>query len=207
MSTGGFPIVVKKSPRPHHLFAVFVFHIADCLDGNTSFPNPSPSVATLKSKADAFAQANAKARAGGPGVVADRNAKREDLEADIDHLVDYVQGAVRAQTADPATAIAMILSAGLAVRKRGTAPKAPLAASRGSVSGEIVLVARAAGKMVVYSWEYSADEKTWIAAPQTMSARTTIAGLVPGQVYAFRFRARTPKGLGDYSDVVKLMAV
>ena len=35
-----------------------------------------------------------------------------------------------------------------------------------------------------------------------MQARTTVAGLTPGQLYFFRFRAHSRKGLGDYSDAV-----
>jgi hypothetical protein len=31
-----------------------------------------------------------------------------------------------------------------------------------------------------------------------------MTGLTPGQVYFVRFRAQTRKGLGDYSDVVKI---
>jgi hypothetical protein len=40
-----------------------------------------------------------------------------------------------------------------------------------------------------------------------MKADTTVAGLTPGQVYSFRFRAQTRKGLGDYSQVVSLMVL
>jgi hypothetical protein len=40
-----------------------------------------------------------------------------------------------------------------------------------------------------------------------MQASTSVTGLIPGQVYYFRFRAHTRKELGDYSDVVRFMAL
>jgi hypothetical protein len=197
------PIPVKKSPRPHDAFVTYVNHLVTCLTGNPSFTDPTPSVLSLAAQAEALAQANARARGKGPGLVADRNAKRENLEADIDHLVDYVRGLIRAQAADPAAATTMILSAGLSIRKSGKAPKPPLAAGHGSVSGEVTLTARAVAHTAMYFWEYSVDQVTWTSLPPTLRCKTTVADLVPGQLYFFRFRAHTRKGLIDASDAVK----
>ncbi len=203
MSTERMPIPVKKCPRSHDALVTYVKHLATCLTGNASFTDPKPSVLSLTAQAEALAQANAKAKGGGPGVVAERNATRNNLEGDIDHLVDYVRGAIKAQAADPAAATTMILSAGLSVRKSGKAPKPPLAVRIGSVPGEVVVVALAVASAGLYFWEYSIDQVSWASATGTMRARTTISGLQPGQMLYFRFRAHTRKGLGDYSDVVK----
>ncbi len=203
MSTERMPIPVKKCPRSHDSFVTYVKHLATCLTGNASFTDPQPSVLSLTAQAEALAQANAKAKGGGPGVVADRNAKRQNLEGDIDHLVDYVRGAVKAQATDPASATTLILSAGLSVRKSGSAPKAPLAIKAGAVPGEVWLIARALGRPALYFWEYSIDQVSWMSGAGTMRTRTTITGLLPGQMLYFRFRAHTRKGLSDYSDVVK----
>ena len=204
MSAERTPIAVKKSPRSHHVFVTYVTHLADCLSGNASFPNPTPSVAMLQSKAASFAQANARAKGGGPGAVADRNAARLDLEGDLDDLVFYVRKTVRAMAGDPAATLAMILSTGLSVRKSGKARKPPLAARHGLVSGEVVLAALAVAKTAMYFWVYSVDQVTWVSVTATLQASTTIAGLMPGQVYYFRFSAQTRRGLGEASDVVRL---
>jgi hypothetical protein len=203
MTSERMPIAVKKSPRPHDAFVTYVNHLVTCLTGNPSFTDPTPSVASLAAQASAMAQANARARGGGPGVVADRNARRAQLEGDIDHLVDHVRGVIRTQAVDPATATAMILSAGLSIRKSGKAPKPPLAAKHGSVSGEVKLMALAVAHTAMYFWEYSLDQLTWTSLPSTLRCKTTVADLVPGQLYFFRFRAHTWKGLGDVSDAVK----
>ncbi|MEO7331646.1 MAG: fibronectin type III domain-containing protein [Minicystis sp.] len=52
----------------------------------------------------------------------------------------------------------------------------------------------------------SVDQAIWTSSAGTMQARTTITGLLPGQLLYFRFRAHTRKGLGDYSNVVKCRA-
>lgn len=36
-------------------------------------------------------------------------------------------------------------------------------------------------------------------APESTGSKTTITGLTPGQLYYFRFRALTTKGMTDYS--------
>jgi len=207
MNTEQMPVAVKNSPRSNHLFVTYVLHLSTCLTGNTSVPNPTPSAAALKAMADDLSQANADARGGGPGLVADRDAKRKDIELQIDQLVLNVRVTVRAQAVDAATAVAMILSTGLSVRKSKSGKKPPLAAKHRGISGEILLLALAVAKTAVYFWELSVDQKVWTAVPETMKTSTTVSGLTPGQVYYFRFRARTRKGLGDYSDVVKLIVV
>lgn len=206
MSTESFPIAVKNSPRSHHLFVIYLYNFVECLTGNPTYPTPTPSVATLKSVADALVTANAKAKNGGSIAVADRNAKRVEAELLVDQLVTYVRVNVRVQAADPAAATAMILSSGLAIRKQTKPSKPPLAARYGPFSGEVLLVARSLDKSAVYQWEYSLDQATWTSVPQTLKASTKVAGLTPGQVYAFRFRAQTRKGMGDYSQVVTLLA-
>lgn len=207
MSTTSIPIAIKRSPRSHHKFATYVVHIADCLDGNASYPDANPSAATLQALAAAFILANAKAKHEGPAAVADRDEKRADLEDQLDVLVAYVRQKVKAEAADPADAATRILSAGLSIRKKGNAPKPVLAAKHGDLSGEIVLVARAVAKAATYYWEVSSDQTTWVSAPQTMRADTMISGLTPGEVYYFRFRAFSRKGLTDYTDVVALRAL
>ena len=113
---------------------------------------------------------------------------------------------VRAQAGDAATATAMIHSVGLSVRKRIPVKKPPFAAKHVPVSGAVVLVALAAARNAMYWYEYSLDQKTWTSVPQIMRSKITIAGLTPGSVYYFRFRAQARKEMGDYSQIVSLMA-
>jgi hypothetical protein len=47
--------------------------------------------------------------------------------------------------------------------------------------------------------------KTWVTAPATLQAKTTVAGLVPGSTAQFKYRAVTKTGEGDWSQRVSLM--
>jgi hypothetical protein len=205
MSNERMPVAVKNSPRANEKFVTYVMHIAGCLTGNVSCANPTPSVASLIAQATLLAQANVQAKGGGTGVVADRDLKRKDLEEDIDHLVDYVQGNIKALGLDATAAAAMILSTGLSIRKTTTAAKPPLSARPGLLPGVVLVVARALANAHMYYWEFSLDLKVWSSVTETAQAHTTVSGLTPGQVYYFRFYTRTRKGLGDYSDAVKCM--
>lgn len=207
MSTEKMPVPRKKSPSRHEQFVTYVYAIIACLTGSKSVTNPNPSVATLQGKADALAQANIKARNRAPGAVADRAAKRRDLEDDLNTLVDHVYGVVKTQATDPADATAIILSTGLSVRKQRSVVRSPLLAKHGAVSGEVLLMAAAVASVAMYYWEYSATQTSWSTVPETIQSRVTISGLTPGQTYYFRFRAKTRKGMGDYSDIVKLMVL
>lgn len=207
MNTKNMPIPVKNSPRQHDAFVTYVKLIVDCVTGNDNYPNPTPSIASLAAQVDDLSLANAKAKGGGPGVVADRNLKRKKLEADVDHFVDYIKGLILATATDPSAAIKLIVGAGLSVRKNGFAPKPAFAVKNSKIPGEVVLIARAVPGAALYFWEYTLDPATsWTSTPATTHAKTTIAGLTAGQMYYFRFRVHTAKGLGEYSDVVKCRA-
>lgn len=205
MKSDTFPTVVKRSPRSNHLMVTYLYKLATGVTGNTSFPSPTPSGAALSGAADALAQANAKATDGGKAAVADRNAKRDDADDLVDVFVSYVQSTVKATASDPSSAAAMILSTGLSIMKPRTLAKQVLAARYGDVSGEVVLVALAVGRKAMYFWEHSSDQTHWTSVPSTLTSTTKIGGLTPGQVYYFRFRAQTRKGLGEYVDPVSLL--
>jgi hypothetical protein len=207
MNLDAKPIAVKESPRSNYKFVTYVHHIAGSLKDNASFANVSPSAAAFQAAADKLAADNAAAKGGGPAATAARDAKRAEVELMLNTLVVNVQATVNTAGVDAAGAIAMILSTGLSIKKARVVNKPPLAARHGKVSGDVRLIARAVAKSAVYFWSYSMDQNSWTNVPETMKSGTTISGLTPGQVYYFRFQARTRKGLGDYSDVVKLVMI
>lgn len=122
------------------------------------------------------------------------------LAADI----DYAQSVADAQ-ANPADAAAIIESAFMSVRKSSSRQKPTLHAQSAGISGIVALEAAAVASVATYFWQCGLDQKTWINAGETMKARTEIAGLTPGQSYAFRFRALTRAGAIDFSQVVSLI--
>ena len=64
----------------------------------------------------------------------------------------------------------------------------------------------AASRRAAHDWEYSTDGgKTWVGAPSTLGARTTVTGLPAGTAVLFRFRALTKTGEGDWSQPTALL--
>jgi hypothetical protein len=171
------------------------------------FANVNPTAAMLKSMADALAQANGAVKGGGKALTAARNAKRKDAEEQVDHLVDSVNAIVKAAGVDAPNAASLILSTGLPVHATTVSHKPPLAVKHGPVSGEVFLVALAVARSAVYYWSWSLDMKSWTSVPETFAAKTTIAGLTSGQVYYFRFQAKTRKGMTDFIDPVKIVVI
>ena len=205
MSAAAMPTPVKNSPRSHPRFATFLASLALKMTNNPDFPTPTVTGPALKTMADTFAAANAKARNGGTDAVAHRNKLRKDAEELVDELVLYVRINVRARAGDAATATSMILGTGLSIQKETPVVKAPLTAKYGLASGQVELSARAVAKVAMYYFEYSLDGVHWVAVEEVLQTRTLVTGLEAARTYAFRFRAKTRKGMTDYSQVVTLL--
>jgi hypothetical protein len=172
------------------------------MTGNAYFANPSPTLAAITTDLDDLQIAEAAAISRVKGAVAARNEKRKALVASLQQLRAYIQSVA---DADEGNGPAIIESAGLAVRKRTTRKARVFAAKPGLTTGVVKVVAASAGHRASYEWQYSIDGgKTWILAPVTLQAKTTIAGLTPGAVVQFRYRAVTKAGEPDWSATVSL---
>ena len=190
-------------PKIVALLIVYAENIIKRMTGNPYFPAPTPALAALTTAIDELRAAEAAALARTKGAATVRNQKRTALVSQLHTLRGYVQTVA---DADAANAAAIIESSGLAVRKAPTRHARALAAKPGRISGEATVTAVVAARRASYEWQYSADGgKTWITAPTTMQARTTVSGLVPGSTVQFRYRAVTKAGEGDWSQAVSLV--
>ncbi len=69
-------------------------------------------------------------------------------------------------------------------------------------------MAVSAGSRACYDWESSLDGgKTWVAAPSSLQAKTTLVGFTPGVTVMFRYRAVTKTGEGNWSQVRAMRGV
>jgi hypothetical protein len=195
------PVAVFLSPRTPNGFLLYAKSVHAKVTACSALSYPG--LAVLGACIEAFDDAQVEAGNKSPIAVAERNAKALKVYQELGHLRDYVQAMVETMTS-PADAVALIVSAGLSVRKARNYAKPAFAAKYGAVSGEALLVALAVPRAHAYYWEYSVDQSEWTAMPETTKASTTLAGLTAGQVYYFRFRTLTPNGKTDYSQVVSL---
>ena len=194
--------VLKLSPRVKNVIG-FAQNVASALMNNPHFPAPNPSLATFQADVAALNQAETAVLSRTKGAVETRNAKLAVVRIDLENLKTYVQSV--AASAAPSDALAMIESAGLAVRKVTLHDKPALAAKQGSVSGAVNLVAKSAAKRAAYNWQYSTDQKTWITLPETLASKTGVSGLTAATQYYFRVQSVTKTGVGDWSQLVTLL--
>ena len=177
----------------------------DAVVGNPSLNKTTVDMSLFLADIVAFSDAVAKAANGGKGLVALRNARKVKVLATLRHLADYVQAEAEAQPTF-ADAVALIESAHFFVRKPATRNKAELEARNVvEMPGSVQLIALAVAVRATYYWQFSLDQLSWSSAPDTMKSSTMITGLQSAQTYFFRFRALTPTGPHDYSQVVSLL--
>jgi hypothetical protein len=196
-------LVALAMPKPVPAFIVYVRNVVERITGNAFFPTPVPTPIAITKATDDLQVAEAAVLTRVKSAVSVRNQKRAVLVALLEQLRGYVQTVA---DADPANSTAIVESSGLAVRK--TTPRKPhvFAAKAGPLTGTAKLVAPVAGTRASYEWQYSADGgKTWVAAPVTIQAKTTIAGLVPGSTVQFKVRPVTRAGEGNWSEPVSLI--
>lgn len=173
------------------------------MTGNPQFASPQPPLATVQAAIDALHAAETATLTRLVGSVAVRDEKRRALVSLLQQLQSYVQATADANLEQAAS---IIENAGMSVKKPHVQPPRVFAAKQGRVSGEVKLLAPKAGKYAGYEWAYSTDDKeTWVAAPYTVRASTTIAGFTPGTTVFFRYRAVTKAGVGDWSDPVSMI--
>jgi hypothetical protein len=177
--------------------------VVKAMTGNPSFLTPAPTLAAVATALDELEAAETAALARTKGAAATRNEKRAAVVLLLKQLGHYIQAVADASAEGGAS---IIESAGLAVRKAHTRRARAFEAKAGAVSGSARLVATSASRRASYEWQYSADGgKTWIPAPVTLQAKTTIAGLVPGATVLFKYRPVTKTGEGDWSQPASLV--
>jgi hypothetical protein len=195
-------IVTLNLPKRIPDLIVYANQIATAMTGNTSFPTPIIPITTLEADIAALNTAEQAVLTRTKGAAANRNVKLGVVRSDLEHEKAYVQ-----QIADqnPATAEAVIHSAGMAVKKTTLRNKADLAATLGPVSGSVHLVAKAVGHRVAYEWQYSLDQKTWTSAPVTLQAKADLTALTSGSTYYFRVRPVLKTGEAAWTQIVSLL--
>ncbi len=182
---------------------LYASNIVQKMTGNSAFLTPTPTLAALSAAVADLQAAETAALSRAKGSATVRNDKRTALVVLLQQLRGYVQSMA---DATPESGPEIIQAAGLGVRRIATRAARSFAATQGTVSGTATVTAVSAGHRASYEWEYSVDGgKTWVAAPVTLQAKTTVAGLAAGTNVQFRYRPVTKAGEGDWSQAVALL--
>lgn len=170
------------------------------MTGNPHFPSPTPSLAAVAAAVQDLSDAIVAARLRTLGAIAARTDKRAVLVALLQQLKAYVQAVADADIENQA---AIIVGAGMSVRKSPAFAGRVFSARRGVLDGTVKLLAPRAAQRAGYEWACSTDGgNTWVTLPITLQAKTLVTGLVPGSTVHFRYRATVKSGGGNWSEAI-----
>ena len=195
-------IVVLKLPTRIQALITYGTGIVKAMTGNPSFPTVAPLLAAISAAIADLQTAETAALARTKGATVMRDEKKTALVQLLQQLKGQIQTTADANVENGAS---IITSAGVAVKKTVVRSPRVFGAKPGAVTGTAKLVAASAGHRASYEWEYSTDGgKTWVTAPATLQAKTTVAGLTVGTSVQFRCRAVTKTGEGNWTQPVSL---
>jgi hypothetical protein len=195
--------VVIGLPKKHADRVFAANAILAALNNNNNFPNAGAQVTAAQAAVKTYAQAVTDAKNKVHGASTVRGEAYVAMVKAFDPLIAIVQAQVDAHLDQAAT---LAESAKMKLRKKPARTKPDFAVYDGKVSGQVHLVVRAIAGALLYYWEISSDQKTFSVSLDTSSANAFISSLTPGQTYYFRFRVRTRKGMGDYSQIITHIA-
>ena len=197
------PIAVLILPKRVPALITYAQSVVTAMTGNPSFPAPAPALPVVTTAIAALQTAETTALTRVKGAVEARNQERAALVTLLGQLRGYIQTVA---DADVETAATVIRSAGIAVKRTGARSPRVFDAQQGAASGSARLVAATAGRRASYEWQFSTDGgKTWVMAPSTLQAATTVTGFTPGVTVEFRYRPVTKTGEGNWSQTVQLI--
>jgi hypothetical protein len=193
--------VILNRPRTMGHFILFARFIASRMQGNPYFPSPTVPIATLAAH---IAELEAALTLSQRNTVKARDAAFHAVLTDLTTLAVYVQTVAQGR---PLDAVAIVASAGMSIKQFPGPGKATFVVKQGKLSGTVTLVVRHPGRVATFYWQRSSDGTTWIDEEDGVVANTTIQNLTPGAFYWFRYRLRTSKGLGEWSQPFTLLVV
>jgi hypothetical protein len=199
------PIVTLDLSLKNDVLLTLAKAILAAMSANkATFPSPTPPMTQLSTDVDAFDTAQAATLTKTKGTAATRNAARAIVVTDLKQLKGYVQLVV---DASPDHALTIAASANMTLRKPPAHTKSDIAAKPDVTSGSVKVTAKATKGAGSNEWQYSLDGKTWVNAPTTTKASTSIPNLTAGVLTYFRQRAITPTGAGPWSQAVSMIVV
>lgn len=209
MALGRLRVVLGLS---HRLLVVLsqAKTIHDGMEANASvFTSPSPPLPTLLSQIEDCEKSQQTVGTRVKGAAEARKLKFDALVTSLESERMYVQSLC---DGSPEQAANLIKLAGMQVASVGRYQKPILVAMPGVPAGTVDLEANArlldkSRKGKFYSWRYTLDGgKTFLAAPSTGAARTSISGLPLLTVVGFQVSVTVNKSPpGDWSQLVSIL--
>lgn len=175
------------------------------MTGNANFPTPSPTLASITTLTNSLETAHIAALGGGTDDTANMHAKEVVLDLSLKLLASYVEGIANANSI---TAEAVILSAGMPVRKSPTHLAKDFDVIPTGNPGEVKISTKYKVN-ATFIWQMTtnaSDENSWVQITQTTQSKIIKSGLVSGTRYYFRVAMVDRTGIQPWSNVLNIIA-
>ena len=175
--------------------------IVTSMTGNANFPTPNPTLASVTTNINALETAYIAARGGGHDETAVMYAREAALVLSLEALLFYVQPIANA---NPANADAIILSAGMRVKRP---PSARLNGFRLALTGSPgeVILRTIYEPHASFIWQKTLTplvEESWQTMHMGTQGKFLVTGLTRGTLYFFRVAMVDKNGQNPWSGVV-----
>ncbi|MGZ4034302.1 MAG: hypothetical protein ACXVPU_12505 [Bacteroidia bacterium] len=175
--------------------------IVTSMTGNPSYVTPSPTLVSLTTAGNNLETAYISAKGGGKDETANMHAKEAALDLLLTSIGSYAQGIANA---NPLTAEAVLLSAGINTKKTATARPNGFRISAGNNSGEIQIRTDSSAR-AVFTMETTKTpdaEDSWEVLYSGTHSQFLTTGLDSGVRYYFRVAKTDKDGQGPWSNVL-----
>jgi hypothetical protein len=154
--------IVLGLPRPVAALIIRMSAILEAMGANKgTFPSPTPALSVAQAHLDALQAAETATKTHASGTVQARDAAKALVIADANQLHGYVQ---QLANATPTQADIIATAAAMSLRKAPVRSKSDLAVKQ-TVSGTVVVAAKATTGSRSYEWQVSTDGgKTWLSS-------------------------------------------
>jgi hypothetical protein len=169
------------------------------LIGNAWFPTPNPTATTVTTNVNNLEAAHLKAQGGGKDEIAAMRVAEAKLDMSLNLLAAYVESIANA---DPTNAEAIVLSAGMEVKGKGSKSNQEFSLTAGN-PGEIKITCASTAN-ATYEIQMCTDftnEANFKRVYIGTKSKFVMKGLTPGTRYFFRFCAITKDGAQPWSVV------
>lgn len=180
--------------------------IVTSMTGNANFTTPTPTLATITANVNALETASLAAQGGGVDDTANMYAKEVILDLSLKLLGAYVEGIANAT---PISAEAIVLSAGMNVKAKGTKVVHDFVVKVTGNPGEVRLVRQGINRGS-YEFQMTTDpinEASWQKIYTGTVGNIIKSGLDSGTRYYFRATAIDKNGQGPWSVVRNMIAL
>lgn len=179
--------------------------IVTSMTGNANFPSPHPTLPVVTTGINALETTHIAALNGGKDDTANMRITEAALNLALTSLGNYVESIANAS---PASAEAIVLSAGMDIKRMRAPLERGFRLERGEYEGQIKLRTNYQPNSTV-SWAMTltpADESSWQVIHSSTRSKHIVTGLNSGSRYYFRYSRVGSKGQEPWSNVLNIIA-